>query len=99
MIGFILLLTLAGWCWFGYGPRFLRWPVLVLLALVTSRHALGQSLANSLDVFAGSILPIIIVCFGIWVMMRGFFSGPNRSYRHRRWRDESMGRRWWDDRW
>jgi len=99
MIGFLLLLALAGWCWFGYGPRFLRWPALVLLALVTSRHALGESLAHSLDALAGAALPIVIVAIGIWVMMRGFFSGSYGSHRHRGWRNESTGRRWWDERW
>jgi hypothetical protein len=99
MIGFLMLLALAGWCWFGYGPRFLRWPVLVLLVLVTSRHALGESLAHSLDALAGSVLPILIVAIGIWVMTRGFLTESHRSQRYRRWRDGSTGRRWWDDRW
>ena len=34
MLGLLLLIGLACWCWFSTGPLFLRWPLVVLIVLI-----------------------------------------------------------------
>lgn len=94
MITFLLLIALACWCWFGYGPRFLRWPAVALLILLSSGHPLGGELSRALEPITLSLLPLAIIFVGIWIMIRGVF--PRRpSERHRYDRE----RRWRDGRW
>lgn len=100
MISFILVLVIAFWSWFGYGPRLLRWPSVVVLILLTSGHPLGQNLAGVLDSTTVVLLPLAVALLGIWIMVRGLF--PRGARRHRPgWQrdDYERGRRWWDERW
>jgi hypothetical protein len=99
MITFFLLIVLACWSWFGYGPRFLRWPAVVLLILMSSGHPLGRELSGAVEPITLSLLPLAIVLLGIWIMVRGVFS--RRSWRRPDWRrdDYERGRRRWNERW
>ncbi|MEM6915003.1 MAG: hypothetical protein AAF491_00450 [Verrucomicrobiota bacterium] len=94
MIGFLCLIGLAVWCWLYEGPRFLRWPVIVLLVLMTSGHQLGESVAASADALAAILLPFLLLIVGLLVMLRGGRRRRTRSpyhYRERRYRHD----RWW----
>jgi hypothetical protein len=93
MLLLILLIALACWCWLGTGPLLFRWPLVVLLVLLTSGHQMGAVVGSYLETFAEPILTLGIVFLGLWIMVRGF-GGRRRTehdYHHRRgWH----GHRW-----
>lgn len=95
MIGILLLVALAIWCWLFEGPRFLRWPLVVLIVLTTSGHQLGSEVAAGTNVLAATLLPFLLVIAGILIMLRGGFRRryhrPYDRYRERRYRHD----RWW----
>jgi len=95
MLGLLLLIGMAFWCWFSSGPLFLRWPLVVLIVLVTSGHWLGGIVTAYAAVFAGPILTLLIIFAGLMIMIRGIGCRPrNRYYRDNRYR-----RGWYGDRW
>jgi len=73
----------------------LRWPLVVLIVLVTSGHQLGSEVASGANTLAASLLPFIFVIVGVLVMLRGGFGRRGRrsydTYRERRYRHD---RRW-----
>lgn len=95
MIGLLLLASLAIWCWIFEGPRMLRWPLVVLIVLITSGHQLGSEVASGANTLAATLLPFLLVIVGILVMLRGGFRRHHRrpydTYRERRYRHD---RRW-----
>ncbi|HPA16167.1 MAG TPA: hypothetical protein PLU30_00370 [Verrucomicrobiae bacterium] len=91
----LLLILLGCWCWFGAGPLCLRWPVIVLLVLLTSDHWASPAVAAQLDALAGPLLTLGIMFFGLWIIVRGAFGWP----RYRRYYDPYYRRRWHDRHW
>ena len=96
-LGLLLVIGLACWCWFSSGPLFLRWPLVVLIVLMTSGHWLGGVVGAYVGALAGPILLLLIVFAGLMIMLRGLGlrgrSRNNRDYRYN-------GRRgWYGDRW
>lgn len=81
-MGLLILIALACWCWFGHGPRFPRWPLVVLIILITSGHWLGGIAAVYLGMFAGPLLTLFFVWLGLWLMVRGLGWRPRRRYHH-----------------
>jgi len=94
MLGLLLLIGMACWCWLGRGPLFLRWPLVVLIVLMTSGHALGGVVAELVGALAGPILLFAIVIAGFLVMLRGVGWRPRRHDDYYRY-----GRGWHDRRW
>jgi len=94
-LGLLLLIGAAFWCWFRSGPLFLRWPLVVLIILMTSGHWLGGIVGAYVGTLAGPILVILIMFAGLMIMVRGLGGrrrGPNyRDYRYGRGR---YGDRW-----
>lgn len=86
MLLLILLISLACWCWFGAGPFFLRWPLVVLLVLLTSGHQMGAVVGSYLEVLAEPLLVFGIVLLGLWIMVRGIFGRrrADHNYHNRR---------------
>lgn len=89
----VLLLVLAFWCWFHQGPRFLRWPVLLVIVLISSGHPLGAEIHQWMLPFLGPLLLFGIMVAGFAVMLRGFFG----SRHHGSYYDTRRGR--FHDRW
>ena len=94
-VALLLLLGMAFWCWFSSGPYFLRWPLVVLIVLITSGHSLGGVVANVIAPLAGPILTLLIMFAGLMIMIRGFGGRSRRRYYGDDWR---RGGRY-DDRW
>jgi hypothetical protein len=92
MLGLILLIALACWCWIGFGPRFLRWPCIVVILLMTSGHQLGGMVAAYVEAFSEPALTLLIMFIGLMIILRGF---GWRSRRRDYYRDEG----WFRDRW
>jgi len=73
----------------------LRWPLVVLIVLVTSGHQLGAEVATGANTLAATLLPFLLVIVGILVMLRGGFRRSHRrpydTHRERRYRHD----RWW----
>ena len=79
--GLLLVIALACWCWLGAGPRCFRWPLLVLLALLTSGHWTGSLAGEYLDAVAGPLLVLLIMAVGFSIMLRGFWPRQPRTHR------------------
>jgi hypothetical protein len=86
MLGLLLCIALACCCWFGCGPRFLRWPLIVLIVLMTSGHQLGALMAAWIDALSEPILTLLIMLLGFVIMVRGFgWRSRRRDYREGGW--------------
>jgi len=94
MLGLLLLIGLAYWCWLSRGPRFLRWPLVILIVMITSGHQLGGIVSAYAGALAGPILLLLIVSAGLMIMIRGLGWRP----RGRSYRDNRYGRGWYDNR-
>ena len=92
MLGFLLVVGLALWSWLGNGPRFLRWPLVIVFLLMTFGREYGGIASAQLDALAAPVLTLAIMVAGFLIILRGFGWRPRR----RRYRYE---RRWYDDRW
>lgn len=84
MLALLLFIGLAWWCWLSSGPRFLRWPLVVLIVLITSGHQLGGIVSAYAGAFVGPVLLLLIVFAGIMIILRGG-GGRARQYQ-RNWR-------------
>jgi hypothetical protein len=93
MLLLILIIALACWCWLGRGPRCCRWPLVVLLALLTSGHQAGAVVGSHLEMLAGSLLTLGLVLLGLWIMVRGV-SGRRQVREYRHHRRDWHGRGW-----
>ena len=66
----------------------LRWPLMVLIVLVTSGHQLGSEVASGANTLAATLLPFLLVIAGIVIMLRGGFRRrPRPPYHYRERRD------------
>ncbi len=93
-LGLLLIIGLGCWCWLGRGPRFLCWPLVVALVLMTSGHWAGGIVGNCVDALAGPVLTLLIVFAGVLIILRGFgfrSRRPQRPYYREGW--------WRNDRW
>jgi len=95
MLGLLLLIGMALWCWFSFGPLFLRWPLVVLIVLMTSGHRLGGVIGAYAGALAGPVLLFMIVIAGIMIIIRGFVWRPRRRFDD----DYRYGRGGHDRRW
>lgn len=95
MLGLLLLIGMALWCWFSSGPLFLRWPLVVLIVLMTSGHWLGGIIGAYAGALAGPLLLFLIMIAGFMVMLRGFGWRPRRQYQA----DYRYRRGWHGNRW
>ena len=95
MLGLLLLIGVAFWCWFSSGPLFLRWPLVVLIVLMTSGHWLGGIIGAYAGALAGPVLLFLIMIAGFMVMLRGFGWRPRRQYQA----DSRYRRGWHGNRW
>lgn len=94
-LGLLLLIGMALWCWFSSGPLFLRWPLVVLIVLMTSGHWLGGIVGAYAGALAGPVLLFLIVIAGFMVVLRGLGWRPRRPYQaDYRYRRGSHGNRW-----
>lgn len=93
MLGLVLMIGFACWCWIGRGPLVFRWPLIVLIVLMTSGHWLGEIIGAYVSAFAGPLLLFVIVMAGFMVMLRGIGWRPQRHYH----RDNHHRRGWYDD--
>jgi len=85
MIALLLFIGLAWWCWLSSGPRFLRWPLVVLIVLITSGHQLGGIVSAYAGALTGPALLLLVMFAGIMIILRGF-GGHRRHQSHRNWR-------------
>lgn len=92
MLGIVLIIALACWSWFGNGPRFLRWPSIVVLLLMTSGHPIGGIVGAYVGAFAAPVLTLLIMLCGIMIILRGSGWRPRR----RDYRDYREGGRFYD---
>ena len=96
-LGLLLLIGLACWCWFSSGPLFLRWPLVVLIILMTSGHWAGSIIGAYVNALAAPVLTLLIVFAGLMIMIRGI-GGRGRGRNNPDYRYN--GRRgWYGDRW
>lgn len=79
LLGLLLVIGLACWCWLGRGPFFLRWPLVVVIVLMTSGHQFGGVIGSFVDALAPPVLTLVIVLAGIMIMLRGVRGGGGRS--------------------
>lgn len=93
-LGLLLVIGLCCSCWLGWGPRFLRWPLVVVFVLMTSGHWAGSIVGAYVEVLAEPVLTLLIVMAGLLIMLRGLGFKPRRPYRP----DYREGG-WRDDRW
>ena len=94
-VALFLLFAGAFWCWIGSGPLCLRWPLIVLIVLMTSGHSLGALISCYLGALSGPILVLLITLAGIRIMIFGFGRRPRRDHYYDHDRHASRwGRRW-----
>jgi hypothetical protein len=92
MLGFLLVVGLAFWSWLGNGPRFLRWPLVLVFLLMIYGREYGGLVSDHMDALAAPVLTLVIMIVGFLITLRGFGWRPRqRRYRYRG--------RWYDDRW
>lgn len=89
MLGIVLIIALACWSLFGNGPRFLRWPSIIVLLLMTSGHPIGGIVGAYVGAFAAPVLTLLIMLCGIMIILRGSGWRPRR-------RDYREGGRFYD---
>ena len=82
MLSLLLVFGLACWCWFGRGPRFLRWPLVVIFLLIQSGNPIGNVVSAWIGALSGPLLQLLIVVIGIMIMFRGLgWRSRRRDYR------------------
>ena len=68
----LVTVALSLWCWLGRGPYFLRWPLVVILVMITSGHSLGRIVSYEMESLMGLILPLLIMLGAGAMIFRGF---------------------------
>lgn len=94
MLALLLIVGLAGWCWLGSGPLFLRWPSIVVMVLLTSGHNAGTAINGYLDKIAGPVLVLVIMAIGLSMMLRPHMRRRYRDYPFHRRPNNRYGNRW-----
>ena len=93
----LLVIGFACWCWLGAGPRCCRWPLVVILVLMTSDHWAESIVGTYVNALASPVLTLLIMFAGLMFMLRGLgLRGRGRNNPDYRYN----GRRgWYGDRW
>lgn len=74
----------------------LRWPMVVLVVLLTSGHWAGNVVGAYLDVLAQPLLTLLLMLLGLWIIIRGVVGHQREPYQREHYRH---GRDWHDRRW